>query len=661
MAKSLILGNGELFVGFDRYGQVQDLHYPFVGRENHIALNHIHRIGVWAGGQFRWLDDASWDIRVTCSDDFVGDIEAINTELGVKLAITDVVYNEKPILVREVEVHNLHEERSEREIKVFFGQQFQISESKRGDTAYFDPRCSAVIHYKGRRAFLINARVGRKPLSEYSIGLFDIEGRQGTFRDAEDGKLENNPIEHSSVDSVIAVAVSVRGGSKKSFHYWMTVGKSIEEAQELNEYVLDRSPMHLIRTTSDFWHAWVNRQNFSFYGLDKEVIRLFKQSLFVIRAHADNRGAIIASGDSDMLQHGRDTYHYMWPRDGARAASALDRAGDGNVAQRFFTFCNAIVSEEGYFMHKYLPDGSLGSSWHPWLRNGKIELPIQQDETALVICGLWRHYELTRDLEFIESIYNSLIARSAEFLATYTYKDTGLPYPSYDLWEENYGISTFTSSATYCALSAAASFAGLLGKREAALRYHSAARKLKEGIIKHLYNPQREMFHKMIVIENGKMRCDPTLDMSSIYGIFNFEVLPVEDERVKKSIATIERALMLKDGIGGVPRYEGDGYLRIADRAHPNPWVITTLWLAQYYIKKARTESELEPVKRWLRWVVDHAALSGIISEQLDPYTGEQIGATPLVWSHAEFVITITRYLNKLEDLGVCKACNPVD
>lgn len=661
MAKSFILGNGELFVGFDRFGQVQDLHFPYVGRENHIALNHIHRLGVFTEGLFRWFDDPSWSIVVTCRDDFAGEIKAINEYLGLSLEFVDVVYNEKNILVREIAVHNLREDRKEREIKIFFGQQFQISESKRGDTAYFDPRVSAVIHYKGRRAFLANARLGRKPLSEFSIGLFDIEGREGTFRDAEDGRLEHNPIEHSSVDSVIGVTLSVRGGAAKVFHYWLTVGKSITEVHDLNAYVLERSPAHLIRTTSDFWHAWVNRQNFSFYGLDKEIVRLFKQSLFTIRAHADNRGAIIASGDSDMLQHGRDTYLYMWPRDGARAATALDRAGDGNVAQRFFAFCNTVICEEGYFMHKYLSDGSLGSSWHPWLRDGKIELPIQQDGTALVLCTLWRHYEITRDLEFIESIYNSLVVKSAEFLAAYTYKDTSLPYPSYDLWEENYGISTFTCGTTYCALTAAASFAGLLGKREAALRYHTAARKLKDEILKYLYNPGREMFYKMITIQNGKMKFDPTLDMSSIYSIYNFGVLPIDDERVKKSIATVERELKLQDGISGVPRYEKDEYLRVGDNAHPNPWIITTLWLAQYYIKAAHTEAELEPVKRWLSWVAKHAAPAGMISEQLDPFTGEQVGATPLVWSHAEFVITVTRYLNKLEEFGVCKACNPVE
>ena len=36
-----------------------------------------------------------------------------------------------------------------------------------------------------------------------------------------------------------------------------------------------------------------------------------------------------------------------------------------------------------------------------------------------------------------------------------------------------------------------------------------------------------------------------------------------------------------------------------------------------------------------------------MLSEQLDPNTGESISATPLVWSHAEFVRTVIEYNKK--------------
>ena len=95
------------------------------------------------------------------------------------------------------------------------------------------------------------------------------------------------------------------------------------------------------------------------------------------------------------------------------------------------------------------------SSWHPWVRDGKVQLPIQEDETALVIISLWEYYELSKDLEFIEEVYTTLIKKAADFMSTYRDEVTGLPKPSYDLWEEKYGISTFTASAVYGALMAA--------------------------------------------------------------------------------------------------------------------------------------------------------------------------------------------------------------
>ena len=610
----------------------------------------------------RWFDDPSWQIEINSGrETAASNINAKNDFLGVELDIVDVAYNEKNIFIREIRVYN--NDSKKRNIKIFFNQQFEISESHRGDTAYYDPRCGAVIHYKGRRVFLINAYKSQKEIGpdDYSVGLFEIEGKEGTFKDAEDGLLSKNPIEHGTVDSVISVELEIDSKKDQSFYYWIAVAESIKEVQSLNNYILNKSPAHLMQTTKDFWHAWVNRQQFNFYGLSVSVIELFKKSLFVMRAHADNRGSIIASGDSDMLRHGRDTYSYMWPRDGSFIATALDRAGDFNIARRFFEFCNDVISEEGYFMHKYRPDRSLGSSWHPWMRRGKAELPIQEDETALVLIALWKHYELTKDLEFIENLYNPLIKKAADFLSSYTYKDTNLPYPSYDLWEEKYGISTFTCASKYGALVAACKFADLLGKKESAKEYGSKAEKVKAAMLKYLYNEKGQMFYKLInVKEDGEMEYDPTIDVSSFYGMFKFGVLDADDPRMKASFKTIKEKLLLKTDTGGMPRYENDMYYRVGENEPPNPWFITTLWLAQYYVKIAKKEEDLKDVKEWFSWAVEYSLDSGIMSEKLHPHTGEQLSVAPLTWSHAEFVSTVIDYLEKLEEFGICKACNPV-
>lgn len=237
-------------------------------------------------------------------------------------------------------------------------------------------------------------------------------------------------------------------------------------------------------------------------------------------------------------------------------------------------------------------------------------------------------------------------------MVSYIDTDTGLPKPSYDLWEEKFGVSTFTASSVYAALLAAANFSRLLGKLENEKKYTSYAEKIKDAILKYLWNDKRKMFYKMVNFENGKIEIDDTLDFSSIYGVFRFRVLNIDDPKVTDSIITMEE-LAKKIPIGGMMRHENDSYHRHANDVPGNPWIITTLWLAQYYIIAAEEEKDFEKVKAILAWVVKNAATTGVLPEQLDAQTGKHLSATPLTWSHSEFVSTIINYLEKLEELEI--------
>lgn len=660
MSKQLALGNGNILVNLDQLGQVRDFYFPYVGLENQVGGHFVHRIGVFADGVLSWLSDGEWKIVVE-SEALVlaGSIRAVNSRLGVSLTISDLVYNEKNIFLRRVVVKNTRPDAG-RTIVVFFNQQFEMYESHMAHTVYYDPLRKVIIHYRNRRAFLINAQIEGRGFDDYSTGVFGAEGKEGTHKDAEDGVLSKNNIEHGQVDSVIGLSAPYQPLEEKLVYYWAAVGDSIGDIGVLNDYTLEHGPGHLIETTRDFWKAWVTRQNFNFHGLEPAVVGLFQKSLLVMRAHVSGNGAIIASGDSNVLQKGKDTYCYVWPRDAAITALALSEAGDTHVAKLFFSFCDRVISADGYFMHKYSPDGSLGSSWHPWLRDGQFQLPIQEDGTALILHTLWRYYEISKDLEFIESIYNSLIKLTADFLVLYRDERTGLPKPSYDLWEERFGVTTFTSSSVAGGLRAAAKFAGLLGKKKSEVIYEEAAESVRRAILEHLYDATTGRFCKLLWFTHDELRYDMTVDASTAHGLSAFGILPPDDPRLVKEVSETEARLTASPGIGGLARYQNDAYQRI-DGANPgNPWFITTLWFAQHAIRAARSEADLSSVKERLRWCARYATHSGLLSEQLNPLTGEQLSVSPLVWSHAEFVRTIIQYLNRLEDFGVCRACNPV-
>lgn len=656
MTRHFVLGNGTILVGLDKDAQLRDFYFPYVGQENHVN-GKVHRLGIWIDGSFSWFSSPDWKKSLSyMKETLVTNITGVNEKLGIDITINDAVCRNKNIFIRKVTITNKREQ--EREVRLFFHQHFEISEANIGDTVYYNPLLHSLIHYKGKRYFLMNGCVDERGITEYATGLVGEYGLEGTYKDAEDGILSNNPIEHGSVDSTISFHCSISANQSKEVYYWICVGEDYKDISTLNKFVLTTKPEMILRQTEQFWKKWVNRTKFKYPGLSESVVDLFKRSLLIISTQIDKGGAIIASSDSDVLYLRKDTYSYMWPRDGALIARSLDRAGYGEITERFFQFCCEILTAGGYFFHKYRPDGSLGSSWHPWLKHGHLQLPIQEDQIALVLDALWKHFIQHGDKKYIQKIFPLFIRKAADFMLSFIDLQTGLPKESYDLWEEKLGIHTFTCATIYAGFIAAANFERVLGTKTKAEKYQKAADKVKNNILKHLYDPQLGYFIKMIYYEREELKKDTTLDISSSYGIFQFGVLPGTDPRVQQSMNICKERLQNKV-VGGFARYEYDSYYQIDSALPGNPWFITTLWLAEYYLNLAQTKEELQPAIEIFEWVAAHALETGVLSEQLHPHTGKPISVAPLTWSHAGLVIAINKYLEKLDHLGVCKMCNP--
>jgi oligosaccharide amylase len=652
MARSMVLGNGNTLVCLDKFGQARDFYFPYVGLEDHVGQGQKHKVGVFADNKINWIDNGEWSVNIEFENNtMVSKMMARNDKAKIILESTDIVYNEKNIFLRKFVLTN--RDSKPRNLKLFLNQQFKISDTNHADTAYFSSTIESVIHYKGRRVFLVGGLCDNKPFDDYSIGFCGIEGKEGTWRDAEDGNLSKNPIEHGVVDSVLSWQRNVPTGGSMVVYYWIMAGETYKEVCELLEYVMLKTPEHLLESTADFWTAWTGQTEVSFTGLSEKAKKLFYDSLLVMRAHSDERGGILASADSGNVQYGGDTYGYIWPRDACFTAWAFDLAGFYDVSERFYKFANEIITEDGFVLHKYQPDRSLGSSWHPWVRDGKRQLAIQEDETAILLVGLWEHYIRSKDLEFIEGVYNSLVKRAAEFLIHYKDVHTGLPLASYDLWEERNGVTSFTASVVYGGLLAAHNFAKTLGKEDDADKFYGEAENLRKAIMTKLWDENGKYFFKMI---GDNLERNNALDASSFYGPFRFGVIAADDPRMKEAFKIINEKLSRGINIGGAARYEGDGYNHVGGNSAGNPWFVTTLWLTQYKIAVASSVAELQNAVKDIEWVANFAR-SGMLSEQLNPDTGEIISATPLTWSHAEFVRTVIEFSKKMKALNTPKIC----
>jgi glucoamylase len=653
MARDLPIGNGNLLIAFDKDYRLREFFFPHVGEENHTN-GAPFRFGVWVNGQFSWVPDGWKLTRDYLDDTLVTNVELIHPGLKLRIVANDLVDFQDNIYLKRLTLENLSDE--PKEIRLFFAHDFRIYGNEIGDTAEYKPDVKAVVHYKAERYFLVNIYTNKKyGIDQFSTGNKNPQTQEGTWRDCEDGLLGDNPISQGSVDSAIVIPLSLAPRASDRCYYWIAAGKDWEEVKALNASVKKRTPELIFERTRDYWKLWVDQQQLNYELLPAKLGRLYRRSLLIGRTQINNCGSIIAANDSDAMAFNRDTYSYLWPRDGALVAYAYDLAGYGETRD-FYRFCSDVLTEEGCLLHKYTPSGSVGSSWHPWQKNKKAQLPIQEDETALVIWALWNHFKQFRDIEFVRPLYECLIKKAADFMMNYRDIRTGLPQVSYDLWEERQGVLSFTVAAVYGGLIAAAHFAEAFGETSLAQDYRDGAAQMRKGMDQHLYLDKEKRFARMVQFKkDGSVEVDVTID-ASLYGIVAFGAYPADDPRVKTTMEQLYNALWHKEG-GGLARYEGDTYYRTQPGGPGNPWFVTTLWYAQYTIALAKTHDELNRALPLLEWVADHALPSGVLAEQLDPKTHEPLSVSPLTWSHAAYIATVQEYLNKLVEIDRCSSC----
>jgi glucoamylase len=637
MGRPVILGNGSLTVGLNEVGLVNDFYYPYVGLDNLTNARFInHKVGIWVDNKFSWVDDLSWEIDIDLSyDSLLSMIKMTNKNLKISLYFEDFVDNELNVFGRQIKIFNNAD--NKREIRLFLHQVFQISRSGRADTGIYEPEEHYILDYKGRCSLLIYGQDDQgNVFDQFAIGNYGIEGKEGTYMDAEDGDLSNSPVEHGGVDSVIRLVREVEPMSEFNVDYWIVAADSQYSCEKIHNQVLVDTLPGRAEKTKVYWREWLSTGNETYARLSERDVIATKKSLMLIKVHADRRGGIIASCDSSIYNYGRDYYSYVWPRDGAYAVWPLIRLGFKEEAENFFNFCRDILTEEGYLMHKYQPDRAIGSTWHPLLHGNHKELAIQEDETAIVVFMIGEYAKYSNDHNYVRGLYDNFIKPACDFMSVFMDSQTDLPHATYDLWEEKFLTTTYTVSVVYQALMTGIKFAEDYGYTEDAIRWQNATNRIKKGTSV-LFNNDRNILRKGFLLqEDETLIFDDTLDISSIYGSMIFD-LPIEFSEIEKSMSAAENILLDQSASGGSPRYEKDNYFASNPQKMGNPWFVTTLWLAQYYIRIGN----IDKAEHYIDWTLRHSYKSGLLSEQINPNTGETVGVSPLVWSHAEVINTI--------------------
>lgn len=222
MPRDIPVGNGSLLVNFDQNYQLRDLYWPHVGQENH-TIGHPSRLGVWVDGQFHWVAEDGWERKLEYEQNtMITRVTLYHPKLALRLNCQDVVDFNEDLYLRHIAVHN--ETDHEREVRLLFTQDFHIYGQEVGDSAYYNSDQGAVIHYKGKRWFLINvAKEGPDGwtigVNQWAVGIKEAQCKEGAWCDAEDGSLSGNSVAQGSVDSAVALHIKVQPRSEAEGWY----------------------------------------------------------------------------------------------------------------------------------------------------------------------------------------------------------------------------------------------------------------------------------------------------------------------------------------------------------------------------------------------------------------------------------------------------------
>ena len=639
--RPLIFGNGRILICQDEKGTIRDIYFPYVGLENHGNFIRAgiydldNRVCSWFEkwnidqrykSNFKehflkeWSSDENRQEKIVHAISNIGETIFNNAELDIRVTVWDAVHPSIRYFYRVFEVENLSS--SPRNLRLFSNQNYMIMENKIGETAVIDR--DVLIHYKRDRYFLHGSR---PEFDEFATGTAEWKGLEGTWRDMEeDGALSGNVVAQGSVDSTLGwTLLQLQPDRPRRIHLWIAIGKSYANVNRIHKRIKDAGRSNVYHQAFNFWQSFIERVSLipeckKIHQLPEDVKRIFYRSLLATVAHMDMNGSMIASCDSDIKQFGADLYTYCWPRDAAWACLALDRTRYHHLSSEVYGFLSKIITDRGCFFHKYTPAGDFGSTWHP--------VPmIQIDETGLPLYALYQNWLISKDVWTTGRYFSSLVSPAANYLVRSLDLKTGLPVPSYDLWEERKGVHTYSACSVYAGLNGASQLARVLGNDDEQERWAEASEIVRKAI-PDLYDNELGRFKRST--------SDSTLD-ASLFSIWYMGILPPDDARVVGTMRAIEKELSRPSG--GIARYANDCY-----QGYMNSWIICTLWLAQWHIAIGNLASAMELI----HWCANHSHRTGLMPEQISD-DGTPRSVLPLMWSHCAFVLAIMDYLDAVD------------
>lgn len=637
-----LTGNSSMLACFTDEGELVRLFWPHIDYVQHIEKFTIGIFDVKRNIGTKWFDKVEWE----CNQYYIKNTNILATEYksvdnGFLIKQMDFCPEDKDILIRNYEISNIGISNTVPGIMCYFQ---GVTWIYNPSGLMFDYNTDSIIHY--RHGYYLSI-TGSEEVDRFQLG-------ENAYNNACSADLNCiNEIGMMQDGAVSWELKKLKPGETANFTITVCISKEPDTLKNMVKYMKRNCTEKLYYEAEYYWKKYLKKSIIIQTGV-KKYDQLFTRSILVFKLLANKKtGGIIAAPEIDEHFNKCGRYAFCWGRDAAFITGALDRSGLTDLVDKFYDWVIKTQTENGSWQQRYYTDGNMAPSWG-----------LQIDETGTVIWGILKHYEIIRDKNFIIKLWET-IKKSVNFMTAFIDSETGLPKPGFDLWEERYGEHIYSSSAVYGGISAGITIAEILGKNDELInKWFKTAENIKTAIKNNFWKEEHNCFIRSIKVKlnpwgpepgndtlnvkiNSKGVCrevtreDWTVDASILGVTVPFEVFDVCDFKVENSVRRIET--VLTSPAGGIKRYENDNYMG------GNPWIITTLWVALYHIKRGNHKKAF----KYLEWAAETSTSLGFFPEQADRNTGKPAWVIPLTWSHAMFVLVLTELFK--EGVGLIK------
>ena len=620
-----IIGNQNILASFTKQGEILRLLYPTRDYKQMIDFFHV---GLKINdSRLVYLHE---DINNIYMQQYEEDTNILNTEIlntyfNLKVIQTDYASIKENVLIRKYKFTN--------ENTINLDLNFLVHSSL---TSSPENRVSGMC----RNDALIQYN------HEYMLCTFSKEKLlssqiNNSKANIEDGKIEDKDYVGMSANSSISYDLgTLKPNETREFELYIFIEDSKIGLDNL-EKTIDRIRKIDFKTEYEavkkYWKKYVKDHN----GLEldlaetpknRKIKQIYTRTILLYSLLVNHEtGGISAAVEVDENLKQCGGYQYCWPRDAVFTTTAMDILKMKKEVEKFYkSFCKNTQSRNGMWEQRFFTDGRLAPCWG-----------YQIDETASVIIGVYNHFKVIEDKKFLKDNLK-MCEKAITFLKKYVediFQETNKCGISYDLWEEYEGVNLYAISSIFASFNAMIKIYEELkeeftknrvkqenvNKEKETLRNLSV--KLREYILKNFYDE-----NKKSLVRNLE---DKTLDISILGTVIPFELFSPKD---KKILNTVERINMtLRTYTGGYKRFETDTY------REGKPWIIATLWIAEYYLEIG----EKQKAKECFDFVVKTSTEHGFLAEQVNNSTMQPDWVIGLGWSHAMFIETLKKMIEK--------------